>query len=542
MYNKKVLSNAVKNLDRTKAPAKKQDMIVDPMGQWKYPGQNTRIPGNDITMQGVPYPVWAVPNIGTPQMMYPEQDYYFPGANHVDEYPQMQIGGDISIPQLNQYEDGEEYDLTQEEIDDLIAQGYEIEDVDTDEYNKGGFQDDINKRRQVLRDWVYGADIGMLQKQTGGDISIPKLTQAQKGLITYKDNADLINSTANFDMISKVPVSQQYNEQIKHRLYTGNYGYDPQTGELVKLKASDKGTVSKEDQKMLNLQEKKKIQEESKDIIEQQKSEHINSIINAGYDPATFAGGYLPNSPEYKDMFTPGMRSNEELQKVPVEKWTKDEKDAWLNQGYYSTMFNPAFQLAALATPVGAAVGSMNAIANVPLDLYNKDYSTAALNSLELIPIAKPFTKALGKGAKTIGTQIGKTANNILPQYKNVYKTQPVNSFTKSGFGEMDMSRYEIKNPDYFKQLLNTYDNKTLSPSNKKFYNDMIETVKKQNGIVTERQYNELQRLKSGNFNFGKKGYTEGGDINNVDYEDLELTPEEIDWYLTNGYDLEMLP
>lgn len=106
MYNKKVLSNAVKNLDSTKAPAKKKDIIVDPMGQWKYPGQNTRIPSNDITMQDVPYPVWAVPNVGIPQMMYPEQDYYFPGAEYVDEYPLLAYGGDISVPELMQAQKG----------------------------------------------------------------------------------------------------------------------------------------------------------------------------------------------------------------------------------------------------------------------------------------------------------------------------------------------------------------------------------------------------------------------------------------------------
>lgn len=255
MYNKKVLSEAKRNLNSTKAPAKKKDMIIDPMGQWKHPGENTRIPGNDITMQGVPYPVWAVPNVGTPQMMYPEQDYYFPGADHVDEYPQMQSGGsifdglievdypteisdeittrnpdgtistikkyyeyptvkksypqyldewtnttpegkrivrnaqdrlrdlknkravwereqeakgateeerkklmlqpvgeykfaqggDISIPDLTDYEDGGEYDLTQEEIDDLIAQGYVVEDAD--EYKKGGTPRALPKKK-----------------------------------------------------------------------------------------------------------------------------------------------------------------------------------------------------------------------------------------------------------------------------------------------------------------------------------------------------------------------------------------------------------
>jgi hypothetical protein len=80
----------------------------------------------------------------------------------------------------------------------------------------------------------------------------------------------------------------------------------------------------------------------------------------------------------------------------------------------------------------------------------------------------------------------------------------------------MDMSRYEIKNPDYFTQLLKTYNSKILSPTNKKFYKDLIETVKKQDGLSTERQYNELQRLKTGNFDFGKKAYEDGG---SVDYE-----------------------
>jgi hypothetical protein len=95
------------------------------------------------------------------------------------------------------------------------------------------------------------------------------------------------------------------------------------------------------------------------------------------------------------------------------------------------------------------------------------------------------------------------------------YKQLPGSPNTfKSSLGSMDMSKYEIKNPDYFTQLLNTYDSRRLSNSNKQFYKDLIANVKKQNGIATERQYNELQRLRTGNFNFGKKGYSNGGPIN----------------------------
>lgn len=67
--------------------------IVDPMGQWAHPGQVTRIPGSDITMQGVPYPVYGVGSNGQEQMMYPGQEYDFGSASYVDEYPMMQFGG-----------------------------------------------------------------------------------------------------------------------------------------------------------------------------------------------------------------------------------------------------------------------------------------------------------------------------------------------------------------------------------------------------------------------------------------------------------------
>ena len=90
MYNKQVLSEALANLQKRKARlTQPKDIIVDPMGQYNHPGEITRIPGGDITMANVPYPVMAYPNVGQPQMMYPEQDYNFPGADYVDEVPIM---------------------------------------------------------------------------------------------------------------------------------------------------------------------------------------------------------------------------------------------------------------------------------------------------------------------------------------------------------------------------------------------------------------------------------------------------------------------
>jgi hypothetical protein len=67
--------------------------ILDPRGQWAHPGKVTRIPGSDITMQGVNYPVLGIGNNGKKQIMYPGQEYNFGGASYVDEYPMMQKGG-----------------------------------------------------------------------------------------------------------------------------------------------------------------------------------------------------------------------------------------------------------------------------------------------------------------------------------------------------------------------------------------------------------------------------------------------------------------
>jgi hypothetical protein len=69
--------------------------IKDDRGQWAYPGEITEIGSNDITMQGVDYPVLGVSDTGDTQMMYPDQDYKFDGKK-VTEYPMAQNGDWLS--------------------------------------------------------------------------------------------------------------------------------------------------------------------------------------------------------------------------------------------------------------------------------------------------------------------------------------------------------------------------------------------------------------------------------------------------------------
>jgi len=77
---------------KTKASAKNGSVIKDDMGQYNHPGEITEIGSNQITMQGVPYPVLGISDTGDTQMMYPNQEYEFIGES-VTEYPIMQDGG-----------------------------------------------------------------------------------------------------------------------------------------------------------------------------------------------------------------------------------------------------------------------------------------------------------------------------------------------------------------------------------------------------------------------------------------------------------------
>jgi len=107
-FNKKILSKAVSELGKAKAPAKPRDITVDPKGYWNpaNQGKPVRIPGNGdpkgvpITMgsdpetgEPVPFPVWAQPNVGPGIAMQQGQDYYFPDADYVDETPMAKKGG-----------------------------------------------------------------------------------------------------------------------------------------------------------------------------------------------------------------------------------------------------------------------------------------------------------------------------------------------------------------------------------------------------------------------------------------------------------------
>jgi hypothetical protein len=175
MHNKKVLSEI--DLGKYKKPNPyKDDIILSNEGQWKYPGEVTRIPSNEITMDDVPYMVWAQPNVGPGIMMEPGEDYYFDNADYVDEYPQIAKQGGA----LKKNNTSRSIKATNK----LFAQNYlfkkpgkkKIFDPNSNFYQEGG---------EFVEMELDDEDIELFRQ--GGyiveDISVPELTQAQKGIV-----------------------------------------------------------------------------------------------------------------------------------------------------------------------------------------------------------------------------------------------------------------------------------------------------------------------------------------------------------------------
>jgi hypothetical protein len=82
-------------------------------------------------------------------------------------------------------------------------------------------------------------------------------------LITYATDQKLIDGVANWAMHSADPdkISLKYNDQIKHYLYSGKYGYDPVNMSLIPLSTIDKKLISEPDEETKAIRKKEKITE-----------------------------------------------------------------------------------------------------------------------------------------------------------------------------------------------------------------------------------------------------------------------------------------
>jgi hypothetical protein len=84
-----------------------------------------------------------------------------------------------------------------------------------------------------------------------------------------------------------------------------------------------------------------------------------------------------------------------------------------------------------------------------------------------------------------------------------------INRITGPGPLMLGLSKFthEVKNPVYFQKMLDSYSTNKLSNQSKQYFQGIIKSVEKQGGLATRKQYDILQRLRTGDFNYGKKEY-----------------------------------
>lgn len=207
-YNKRQLQKDKKELTKAKAPGTPKDIIYDPRGQWAHPGQPTRIPGNQITMQGVPYPVYGVDNTGYGQMMYPGADYTFPGE-YVDEYPQLKKGGIPKLVKLPNKKGSKGYSRSLEATNKLFTENKvfdkpksrkkKVFDPSSKYYQEGGMQTTKSKDGTITNKFINKDGNTVIQVKTKDGRYYEKIVEPQ---IKPLDNTPRYqNALANYPTI-----------------------------------------------------------------------------------------------------------------------------------------------------------------------------------------------------------------------------------------------------------------------------------------------------------------------------------------------------
>ena len=209
---------------KPKSISKDGSVIKDDRGQWAHPGEVTEIGSNQITMQGVPYPVLGISDTGDTQMMYPNEDYSYEGSS-VTEYPIMQEGGETPIegayygPRTMRFCKGKGCsELATTGVSNLLG-------VDRESLSP---QDAWYKKAAVLRN--KGKEIWNKKSKDYSGVKIGDFV-----------SLDRVGNWHNNDESSIPGYTLKDNEGIEHVGYI--VGFDPKTGIPLVQHGSDTGNV-----------------------------------------------------------------------------------------------------------------------------------------------------------------------------------------------------------------------------------------------------------------------------------------------------------
>jgi hypothetical protein len=197
-FNKKVLSKAVSELDKAKAPAKPRDITVDPMGYWNpaNQGQPVRVPGGDdingmdITMHKVNQPIWAQPNVGPGAIMYPEENRNFKGASYVDETPIGRKGGTLKSHRYSKSMSATNKLFTKNKL--FQNKKSKIFDPNAKFKSGGSKLGPINLNPNPLSHYELNYGFNLPTKQEGGENEDEYMDLTDEEIQTYRDGGYVV--------------------------------------------------------------------------------------------------------------------------------------------------------------------------------------------------------------------------------------------------------------------------------------------------------------------------------------------------------------
>ena len=409
---------------------KVKGIIVSQRGQWDFPGMNTMVPTDDgrITMRGVPYPVYGQDETGYGQMMYPGQEYQFPG-NNVLELPMAQVGLQVPIQQpdalrvhMNINPNAEYMEKKKSDVLDLDnTLDYLVE-------TRGGTRDLWGHMADTIGYHESGHTMDPLQMQNSGGPGRGIFQFEAPSLITAQNRYQRISDRLNLKPDPKILSAKSALELSPEQQYSLF---------LINLAESSAKLKDYADNKLplvdLWLQGHKKIEKgENRGSFRTSVQKAKDKSIQKGYDSFKQLGGALPRF-QYEGQFNPQLARPNPLtgkyaweQSIPkktavnvapkmqpaarattnVQKQNlnldRDNRLLDANLIYSDASSSPlsnAVHTGLDAVGMVPVIGEPADVANALLYNYEGDLENAALSTAGMIP----FLGMLGTGKRLLG-------------------------------------------------------------------------------------------------------------------------------------------
>jgi hypothetical protein len=195
-----------------------------------------------------------------------------------------------------------------------------------------------------------------------------------------------------------------------------------------------------------------------------------------------------------------------------VEELYNQDVSGAFDQYSEGEFIDPSLQL--ISAPIKGMIGQMTGTYGFPSDVVRRFGVQHSTDGGPLGVASQYASNALSNPEFAMAFDYGVLGG--LPEVANVANS---NISKIPGVAKMGVDKPHFVSTNHFRQVLKISNN--LSPSTRKYVENVINSVEKQGGNASQAQFDILQRLKRGDFTFGPKGRKDGGkNINTTGYLD----------------------